>query len=323
MGSKRPLGRAAHADRVLRAVQSGSAAAGSSLAASWSRSLHYHGLSPDNIDRRDPLDQRGMREARERLGRMLTIAAGAMDRLFAAVGEAGCSVVLSNADGVILDRRGAPGDDDAFAGYGLWTGFDWSERAEGTNGVGTCLVEERPVIVYRDDHYHSRNVSMSCMGAPIFDQRGKLAGVLDVSSCRSDVTQSVARLTAYAVADAARRIEADAFQAAFPDCRIVVAEGHGRGGAALLAVDRDDLLVGATRKARRRLGLGDEDFRAPSPLGDVLDGPGDKSNLADAERAEIRRALARSGGNASAAARGLGVSRATLYRRMARLGLRR
>ena len=161
------------------------------------------------------------------------------------------------------------------------------------------------------------------MGAPIFDHRGRLAAVLDVSTCRDDATEGIARLTAHAVADAARRIESDSFQAAFPDCRVVVAEGHGPGGAMLFAVDRDDLLVGATRKARRKLGLSDESFTTPSPLGDVMEGASGKSDLGDAERAEIRRALARAGGNASAAARDLGVSRATLYRRMARLGISR
>ena len=321
MGSKNPFGAAAHAERVVQAAQS--AAAASAVAASWSRSLNVHGLTPDAPARREPVGRRDFREAHERMGRMLPIAAGVMDRLFAAVGESGCSVIFSDADGVIIDRRGAPGDDETFARSGLWTGANWSESAEGTNGIGTCLIEERPVIVYRDDHFHSRNMSMSCMGAPVFDHLGRLAAVLDVSSCREDLTRGVARLTAHAVADAARRIESDCFQGAFPDCRIIVAEGHGPGGAMLLAVDRDDLLVGATRKARRKLGLDDGSFDAPSPLGDVMDGSDNGSDLADAERAEIRRALARAGGNASAAARDLGVSRATLYRRMARLGVSR
>ena len=42
-----------------------------------------------------------------------------------------------------------------------------------------------------------------------------------------------------------------------------------------------------------------------------------------AERAVLKRALARSGGNVSKAARDLDVSRATLHRKMNQLGLRR
>jgi transcriptional regulator of acetoin/glycerol metabolism len=43
--------------------------------------------------------------------------------------------------------------------------------------------------------------------------------------------------------------------------------------------------------------------------------------LTGAERSVIVRALTRNGGNASAAARELGIGRATLYRRMKALGI--
>lgn len=45
--------------------------------------------------------------------------------------------------------------------------------------------------------------------------------------------------------------------------------------------------------------------------------------LGQAERGVLSRALARVDGNVSAAARDLGISRATLHRKLARLGLRR
>ncbi|MCA1953463.1 MAG: sigma-54-dependent Fis family transcriptional regulator, partial [Hyphomicrobiales bacterium] len=44
--------------------------------------------------------------------------------------------------------------------------------------------------------------------------------------------------------------------------------------------------------------------------------------LASAERASLQRALARARGNATAAARNLGISRATLYRKLREFGLR-
>ena len=323
MGYNRPRDPASHADRVMRAAQSASAAAVSTLAAAWSRSLHFHGLAPDDPARKERVGQRTLKEALERTDRLRAIASGVMDRLFAAAGDSGCCVVLSDDKGLVLDRRGAAGDDEDFARWGLWTGNDWSEMAEGANGIGTCAVEERPVMVHRDEHFASRNTALSCAGAPIFDHDGELAAVLDVSTCRADASESMMRLTAHAVADAARRIESENFQAAFAGCRILIGDQHGAGGAMLLAADRDDLLVGATRKARRVFGLDEESFRAPRPVSDILNERRDESDLAAAERAEIRRALARAGGNASAAARDLGVSRATLYRRMERLGVRR
>jgi transcriptional regulator of acetoin/glycerol metabolism len=55
------------------------------------------------------------------------------------------------------------------------------ERVQGTNGMGTCLVERRPITVHQDEHYLSRNIGLSCAAAPIFDHEGELVGVLDAS----------------------------------------------------------------------------------------------------------------------------------------------
>ncbi len=312
-----------HAKTVRDTALSSSGGARSALAASWNRSLIVHGLDPDVAAPRGRADHSAFVEARDRLGRIAAIAAPMMERLFAAVGASGCSVVLTDTSGIILERRGRPEDDDTFKQWGLWTGADWSEAREGTNGIGTCLVEQRPVVIQRDQHFASRNIGLNCMGAPVFDHEGELAGVLDISSCRADLGEPMVALIGDAVADAARRIEAENFQASFAGKRIIVGPGDGAGGAMLFAVDQDDLLIGATRRARKAFSLSHENFRNPKPARDVLrefgaSGP----DLDAAERGELRRALAGANGNASQAAKALGISRATLYRRMARVGLR-
>ena len=91
--------------------------------------------------------------------------------------------------------------------------------------------------------------------------------------------------------------------------------------AALLAVDRDDLVVGATRAARLALSITDERIAGQLAASEVLGGGSIEADLLEAERGAVRRALALNNGNVSAAARGLGVSRATLHRKLHRLGL--
>jgi transcriptional regulator of acetoin/glycerol metabolism len=61
----------------------------------------------------------------------------------------------------------------------------WSEKFEGTNGIGTCIVEQRAVTIDRDQHFFTRNSGLFCTTAPIFDENGDLAAALDVSSCRA------------------------------------------------------------------------------------------------------------------------------------------
>lgn len=309
----------AHADYVRAAAESASSAAQSALAASWRRSLIYHRLDPETRSQPERIEAAKLRDARERLGALAYVATPIIERVLIAVGRAGCCVALTDAEGLIVERRGMAADDVHFAEQGLWPGAIWSEAKEGTNGIGTCLAEQRPVAVLGEQHFRTRNTSMGCVGAPIFDENTRLAAVLDVSSCRGDLMEDIAPLVAAVIGEAASRIESESFRAAFPGCRIVMTPAHGQRGPALLAVDAYDLVVGATRSARQTLGLSDDDFLRPAA--DILANNRQASDLRAAERAELQRALARNDFNMSAAARDLGIGRATLYRRMKRLGL--
>ena len=142
-----------------------------------------------------------------------------------------------------------------------------------------------------------------------------------MSSARSDQTEAFNRLIGAQVAQTARAIEEANFRAAFGGARIIVAENDDTESATLLAVDSHDLVVGATRGAHRAFGLASTGPLDARPAVDILgreDGP---TGFQRAEHAAVVRALARADGNVSKAARQLGVGRATLYRRMKRLGL--
>lgn len=311
-----------HPDRVRQAASDGGAAARSALEASWRRSIALHGLDPEDRVRPVTLSERELLDAQGAMEPLMRAAQPAMDRLFMAVGDTGCCVLLTDAKGILIDRRGSVSDDSVFQRWGLWQGAVWSEAVEGTNGIGTALAEDRMVTIHKDQHFHTKNIGLSCTTAPIHDHLGRLAGALDVSSARADLTEGFAGLIASAVADAARTIEAQTFRQAFPDARIVLA-GDGDKASALLAVDRHDLIVGATRAARQMLRITDERIAAALPAADILgfSGASSEAELLEAERGAVRRALARAGGNVSAAARALGVSRATMHRKLNRLGL--
>lgn len=311
---------ARHGDAVHEAVRSASRAATSVIAASWCRSALNHGLDPDGAPARDRLDDAALAAVRAENDLMLAVAAPVLDEMFRAVGRTGCAVILSDRRGVILERRAGAGDDDAFSAAGLVEGALWGEEDQGTNGIGTCLFEGKPVVIHRDQHFASRNVNISCMDAPVHDPHGRLAAAIDVSSCRDDHGTAMAEMVAALVRDAARRIERDLFCRHFADRRIIFLSEQAVSGSALLAVDRDDLVVGASRAARLRLGLNDAALATPQSLAQVL-GEEAPPSFENADRAVLRQALAQAGGNASRAARLLGIGRATLYRRMARAGL--
>ena len=313
----------AHAERVYASAQQKSAAASSPIIASWQRCMSMYQLTPEQ--KRSPLrlTDYEFQMARERSAQLIVEASDELDRLFLTIGKAGCCLLLTDSKGVALDRRGAGSEEKDFRNLGLWTGAVWSEASAGTNGIGTAIADERSVSIYRDQHFLSSNIKLSCTSAPIRDHRGQLTAALDISTCRDDVNEAALAILTQAVRDAALRIETNLFRSAFRGSRIVMVPCGGNPTAALLAVDKDDLILGATRAARMALKLDDALIQAGIPASDALheEGRDSGADLMEAERAALRRVLSRNNGNVSQAAQHLGISRATLHRKMKKLSL--
>ncbi len=129
-------------------------------------------------------------------------------------------------------------------------------------------------------------------------------------------------MLAHSIRDTAGKIEANHFADSFSEARIVRGKADGVNGPVLFALNSDDLVIGATLSARKQYKLPLSGPLTPKPASDILgDILRNSTGLENAERRALRRAIARSNGNMSAAARGLGISRATLYRRATKLGL--
>ncbi|SCB62208.1 GAF domain-containing protein [Rhizobium aethiopicum] len=313
----------AHAEHVYTAAQRKSAAASSPIVASWRRCMTMHQLAPE--DERAPLrlSDQEFHQAREQSERLIAGASDELDRLFTTVGKAGCCILLTDRNGIALERRGTAGDDKDFRDLGLWTGSVWTEASIGTNGIGTALADERAVAIFRDQHFFCSNIRLSCTTAPIRDHRGELAAALDISTCREDVGEMTLAILTQTVRDAALRIELNLFRSAFAGARFLMVAAGANSAAALLAVDRHDLVLGATRAARIALQLDDKRIAAGIPAADALQeaAVSQQEEMVEAEKAALLRALSRTSGNVSQAAAALGISRATLHRKMKKFDL--
>jgi transcriptional regulator of acetoin/glycerol metabolism len=309
-----------HSEKVSGEI-TGNAPAYSMITASWRRSMLHFGLTPNQQNTARQLSASELHRIKQSQELLLHVAKPIMEQLFQSVGRSGCCVILSDMNGVILHRLINEADGTSFDEWGLRSGAVWSEAKQGTNGIGTCAIEERPVLIHKDQHFRYKNIGMTCMGAPIFDIYGQIMAVLDVSSARNDLDRDFAQVIASLVADIATRIEAEYFRASFAGAQIVVADGYCPTGTPLLASDRDDLVIGANRAARRMLSLHDETFATPIPRSDLVASAQETTGLLAAERAEVRKAIARTKGNMSAAAKDLNVSRATFYRLLKKHGL--
>lgn len=120
---------------------------------------------------------------------LLECAQPELDALSEHVVGQGCVVILSDAEGMILDEIGSPEFLPKAQRVALTPGVDWSEGCRGTNAIGTALAEKVPVMVMGSEHLLAANGALGCAAAPIMTAQGQLAGVLDISgeSFRIDV----------------------------------------------------------------------------------------------------------------------------------------
>jgi transcriptional regulator of acetoin/glycerol metabolism len=154
---------------------------------------------------------------------------------------------------------------------------------------------------------------------------GQIAGALDISSFRPDPTGRVLPLVMAAVRETARRIEKACFHAFFARHLILaLPENADVHSVPLLALDPDRQIVGATHAARMALSLDETLLAGSIGLGDLLCSTplSEPGSFTDAERAVVIGALAQAQGNVTAAAASLGISRATLHRKIRSLQLK-
>ena len=155
--------------------------AGNRITRSWIRCLNEYQLNPDSCAEPEVVAPVELQERQERLADVQAVAKVEMANLYQQLAGSGYAIMLTDREGVLLNYFGDPAFTHAASRTGLMQGAVWSERVQGTNGMGTCLVERRPITVHQDEHYLSRNIGLSCAAAPIFDHGGELVGVLDAS----------------------------------------------------------------------------------------------------------------------------------------------
>ena len=169
-------GRAAHSEREPN--PSGTV---NRITQSWIRCLNEYKLDPGACNDPEVVSPAELQTRQERLADLQAVAKVEMANLYQQLAGSGYAIMLTDRDGVLLNYFGDPAFTHAASKTGLMPGALWSERVQGTNGMGTCLFERRPLTVHQDEHYLSRNIGLSCAAAPIFDHEEELVGVLDAS----------------------------------------------------------------------------------------------------------------------------------------------
>src|SRR5258708_3895457 len=105
-----------------------------------------------------------------------------MSRLSDFLADSGYVIVLSDADGCLLEVTGDAGVCRRLASIDFVPGGDWSEAAAGTNALGTAIADGHLVQLLGAEHYCSGSQELTCTAAPIrHPLSGEIMGILDVT----------------------------------------------------------------------------------------------------------------------------------------------
>lgn len=314
---------------------------------SWRR-CQAHGHRPEqrlDFDAVSPARARLSAEANRRLA---GAARPVLERLAQALAQTGYFAILTNAEGMVVEAHGAIDRSDRRALLITRAGTDLSEARVGTTAIGAALAEQQAVWLHRHEHFFVDTACYSCAGAPLRGPDGRLAGMLDLTGIDVAERPELRHLAA----QAARSID-DGLALAVPHALRLRLGWPGGEAEGLVALDEDGLLVAANPAARAMLALPTDSgplhaealfalphaslvdaARAARPLELPLwsglrlwvlaqlpqaASTGERPlPLKAVETDLIRRAVADARGNVSLAARQLGISRATVYRKLGR-----
>lgn len=142
---------------------------------SWrrSRDLQVH---PDRVELpylRDPDTDTPLMHA----------AAPVLRRIADDLSSQAVSVVLTSADGLVLDRIAADSKiERVLDDVRLARGYSYAEEFAGTNGIGTTLETGRPSFIQGSEHYVGTLGRLACAGSPIREPvTRRILGVIDLT----------------------------------------------------------------------------------------------------------------------------------------------
>lgn len=194
-------------------------------------------------------------ELQQRNARLCAQALPVMEMLYEQLMHAQSMVLLTDASGCVLHALGDPGFLQRADQVALAPGALWAEADKGTNAVGTTLMTEAPTLVHGQEHYLRAMHFLTCSAAPIFDHKGALLGVIDVSGERRSYHPHTLALAGMS----ARLIESQWFADRFRHSHRLHLHPQpsalGTLGEAQLALDDDGRLLGTNRAALQLLGI--------------------------------------------------------------------
>lgn len=324
---------------------------------SWRRCLD-NGLHPDYSVEFDAVSAAHIVRTLEQQRDFVQAAQPEIERLCRAIAGTSFFALLTDAQGMVLDVGGSINRHDKRVDAIARVGVDLSEQSVGTTAISAALTELRPVWLHRGEHFFRDTSVYSCAGAPVWGPHGECVGMLDLTGINAPERPELmhlAALSARTIGNALllRQAHDLLLRLNWPG-RLM---GDDNDGLVLLSSEGE--VLGANIAAREMLNLFPQSGK-PLHASDVFALPwtllfdaaaqdhfvdvplwsglhlqartfvqhnceqapnfSTTGSLQQLQSAMIRKAIDLSRGNVAQAAKTLGISRATLYRKLSRTG---
>lgn len=148
---------------------------------SWSRCLRLH-RSPQEQATFEPVTHSRTQLAMLKNRQLVQAWADELPRLEAILGSTSCAAMLTDASGVLIGASCVGRSHEQIMPVATRLGVNLSEAAVGTTAPGVAARIGKAVSIQGGEHFFESVKTMYCAAAPIWDIRGQLAGVLDISS---------------------------------------------------------------------------------------------------------------------------------------------
>ena len=147
---------------------------------SWRRCLGM-GFDPHQQITFDAVTESAVRLAIEANQPLLKAAAPVIQSLTRAMAHTRYFAILTDARGLVIEVNGPVDRHNPLAANIARVGVNLSESAVGTTAIGTTLAELQPVWLHRGEHFFDATSVYSCAGAPIWGPDGQCVGMLDLT----------------------------------------------------------------------------------------------------------------------------------------------
>lgn len=112
---------------------------------------------------------------------LIEVARPIMENLHSLVLGTGFVLVLTDRNGIILHVIGEKSVEEDARTINFYPGSSWTEEEVGTNAIGTCLIEKKPIQTIGAEHFCLEHHPWTCSAAPVRGDDEEIIGVLDMS----------------------------------------------------------------------------------------------------------------------------------------------